>query len=180
MLRGIGAQKSYTESKMQKGQWFLPSRGVPPSWSQKMLQINNSIRKLLYKKRKLYFVFSRIPRFSCIYFFKNKISQTWNGVYVKGSSEVWQWSRIPCIYCSEKQITWCCYRVYVKGNRSPKKLHRIQNAEVSMISALSWGPPFLEPKCVTNQQFYKETCVQKTDVVFCFFGAATIFLYLLV
>ena len=57
MLRGIGAQKSYTESKMQKGQWFLPSRGVPPSWSQKMLQINNSIRKLLYKKRKLYFVF---------------------------------------------------------------------------------------------------------------------------
>ena len=57
MLRGIGVQKSYTESKTQKGQWFLPSRGVPPSWSQKMLQINNSIRKLLYKKRKLYFVF---------------------------------------------------------------------------------------------------------------------------
>ena len=66
-------------------------------------------------------------------------------------------------------ITWCCYRVYVKGNRSPKKLHRIQNAEGSMISALSWGPPFLEPKNVTNQQFYKETFVQKKEVVFCFF-----------
>ena len=58
MLRGIGAQKSYTESKMQKGQWFLPSRGVPPSWSQKMLQINNSIRKLLYKKGSCILFFS--------------------------------------------------------------------------------------------------------------------------
>ena len=27
--------KSYAESKMQKGQCFLPSRGVPPSQSQK-------------------------------------------------------------------------------------------------------------------------------------------------
>ena len=38
-----------------------------------------------------------------------------------------------------------------------------------MISALSWGPPFLEPKNITNQQFYKETFVQKKEVVFCFF-----------
>ena len=108
-------------------------------------------------------------------FIKNKISQCLNGVYVKGSSEVWQWSRLSCIHFSEKHITWCCYRVYVKGNRSPKKLHRIQNAEGSMISALSWGPPFLEPKNITNQQFYKETFVQKKEVVFCFFscGAKT-------
>ena len=76
MLRGIGAQKSYTESKMQKGQWFLPSRGVPPSWSQKMLQINNSIRKLLYKKNGCCVLFFLgLPRFSYIYFFKNKISK---------------------------------------------------------------------------------------------------------
>ena len=102
-------------------------------------------------------------------FIKNKISQCLNGVYVEGSSEVWQWSRLSCIHFSEKQITWCCYRVYVKGNRSPKKLHRIQNAEGSMISALSWGPPFLEPKNITNQQFYKDFFVQKKEVVFCFF-----------
>ena len=68
MLRGIGAQKNYTESKMQKGQWFLPSRGVPP---------------------------------------------------------------------------------------------------------------FLEPKNVTNQKFYKETFVQKKEGVFCFFQDTPIFLYLL-
>ena len=43
-------------------------------------------------------------------------------------------------------------------------------------------PPFPEPKNVTNQQFYKETFKQKTDVVFCFFAGypdTPIFLYIL-
>ena len=156
-----------------------PLMGSPHSWSQKMLQINNSIRKLLYKKNRCRVLFFLALPIFFYNFIKNKISQCLNGVYVKGSSEVWQWSRLSCIHFSEKQITWCCYRVYVKGNRSPKKLHRIQNAEGSMISALSWGPPFLEPKNVTNQQFYKETFVQKKEVVFCFFQDTPIFLHLL-
>ena len=48
-----------------------------------------------------------------------------------------------------------------------------------MISALSWGPPFLEPKNITNQQFYKairKRLYKKTDVVFCFFGGSPNFL----
>ena len=148
------------------------------SWGPPFLEPKNVTNQQFYKEtfvqknRCCVLFFWGLSQFSYIYFIKNKISQCLNGVYVKGSSEVWQWSRIPCIYCSEKQITRCCYRVYVKGNRSPKKLHRIQNAEGSMISALSWGPPFLEPKNVTNQQFYKETFVQKNGccVLFYFWG----------
>ena len=49
-----------------------------------------------------------------------------------------------------------------------------------MVSALSWGPPFLEPKNVTNQQFYKETCAQKKKMLcFAFLFATSIFLYIL-
>ena len=57
MLRGNRSPKSYTESQLQKGQCFWSSRGVPPSWSQKMLQINNSIRKLVHKKKEVVFCF---------------------------------------------------------------------------------------------------------------------------
>ena len=145
------------------------------SWGPPFLEPKKVTNQQFYKEtvgqknRCCVFLGGGLSQFSYIYFIKNKISKCLNGVYVKGSSEVWQWSRLSCIHFSEKQITWCCYRVYVKGNRSPKKLHRIQNAEGSMISALSWGPPFLEPKNITNQQSYKETFVQKKEVVFCFF-----------
>ena len=42
---------------MQKGYCSLPSRGVPPSQSQKMLQINILMRKLYHKKNWLCFLF---------------------------------------------------------------------------------------------------------------------------
>ena len=80
--------KNYTESKMQKGQCVLPSRGVPPSSEPKMLQINNSIRELLHKKKVLFCSFAGYPDFIVLYFTKNKIAQCWCRVYVKGSSEV--------------------------------------------------------------------------------------------
>ena len=85
MLRRNRRPRRHTESKMQKGQRFLPSRGVPPSQSQKMIQINNSIRKLLHKKNRCCVLFfCRISRFSCIYFSYNKITQCCYKVYVKG------------------------------------------------------------------------------------------------
>ena len=48
---------------MQKGQCFLPSRGVPPSSEPNMLQINNSIRELLHKKEVVFCSFAGYPVF---------------------------------------------------------------------------------------------------------------------
>ena len=73
---------------MQKGQCVLPSCGVPPSSETKMLQINNSIKELLHKKKRLSVFFLAGYTGFLEYFIKHKMSQRWYRVCVKGSSEV--------------------------------------------------------------------------------------------
>ena len=41
-----------------------------------------------------------------------------------------------------------------------------KNAEGLLFPDLSWGPPFSEPKNVTNQHFYEETLSLKKLVLF--------------
>ena len=111
-------QKATQSPTCRRVNFFCPLvEGSLPRFSEpKMLQINNSIRELLHKKRGCILSFCGIPRFSCINFIQNKISQCWYGVYVKGSSEVWQWPRFSCIYFIESKIAQCWCRVYVKGS----------------------------------------------------------------
>ena len=49
-----------------------------------MLQINNPIRKLLYKKRKLYFVFPGYPDFLVSTFLKTKYHKSGTGSMLRG------------------------------------------------------------------------------------------------
>ena len=106
------------------------------------------------------------PNFLIYILLKTKYHSAWTGSMLRG---VQRYDNDPG-YTFLKNNNMVLLQGLLRGIGAQKS-YTDQNAEGSMISALSWGflPPFLEPKNVTNQQFYKETFVQKKEVVFCFF-----------
>ena len=71
----------------------------PPFSEPKMLQINNSIRELLHKKKGcvLFLFFSGVPRFSCIYFrmFPFLVTVTTTGQHKRSTTKMLQIEFIP-------------------------------------------------------------------------------------
>ena len=85
MLRGIGAQKSYTESKMQKGQWFLPSGGVPPFLEPKNITNQQSYKETFVQKKEVVFCFfPGYPDFLASTFLKTKYHNAGTGSMLRG------------------------------------------------------------------------------------------------